>query len=249
MTSHVISGFSKLSRSEKLTWLEEQAGLSLETIRLLNSHLHPDPELQALYADISENNISNFYLPLGLAPNFLINGALMTVPMVIEESSVVAAASNAAKFWAMHGGFRAEVVDTLKNGQVHFTWTGGEMQLQGIFQRHKEVLRRSVTSITERMEQRGGGIADLEIRPSGPATSRILPAFCNIPHFRCHGGQFYQFSAGSNGRQAGFNHPEGSTGLRTENNHVHPFELYARMPGDLLCGRHRMPSLIRWILP
>ena len=108
MFSHVINGFSKLTRKEKLTWLQKQAGLSQTTMDLLNQHLHPDESLQGIYGDISENNISNFFLPLGLAPNFLINDNLITIPMVIEESSVVAAASHAAKFWAKHGGFHTE---------------------------------------------------------------------------------------------------------------------------------------------
>ncbi len=141
-TPHIISGFSKLTRTEKLVWLKEQSTLSDRAMELLNSHLHPDPGLQDIYGDISENTISNFFLPLGLAPNFLINGDLLTLPMVIEESSVVAAASHAAKFWAMHGGFHTEIKGLLKVGQVHFTWRGGKQQLQDAFEPLKERLMR-----------------------------------------------------------------------------------------------------------
>jgi len=78
MPTRVVSGFSKLSRSEKLTWLQKQTQLSRETLRKLDEHLHSDPKLQGIYEEISENTISNFYYPLGLAPNFLINDTLIT---------------------------------------------------------------------------------------------------------------------------------------------------------------------------
>ena len=55
-----------------------------------------------------ENTISNFYIPLGVAPNFLINKKLYSLPMAIEESSV--AASNSAKFWSTRGGFKTEII-------------------------------------------------------------------------------------------------------------------------------------------
>ncbi len=81
--SNIVSGFSKMSRTEKLNWLKAQSSLSEDALRVIATHLHPDPHIQEIYQDISENNISNFFLPLGLAPNFLINGELFTIPMVI----------------------------------------------------------------------------------------------------------------------------------------------------------------------
>jgi len=165
---HIINGFSKLSRSEKLDCLKKQTGLSLKTEEMLNSHLHRESELQEIYQDLSENTISNYYLPLGLAPNFLINGKLMILPMVIEESSVVAAASNAAKFWATHGGFHTRVLGNSKVGQVHFTWSGKDEDLYQIFNQNKEVLLQSLKSLTKKMEQRGGGIESMEISAASP---------------------------------------------------------------------------------
>lgn len=67
-----------------------------------------------LHDDFIENTISNFYLPFGIAPNFLINGNYYSVPMAIEESSVVAAASKSAKFWAARGGFKTTILGTEK---------------------------------------------------------------------------------------------------------------------------------------
>lgn len=165
MTSpHIISGFSKLSREEKIETLVRQGRLTEETRKKLDSHRHPDPQLQELYSEISENNVSNYFLPLGLAPNFLINGDLVTIPMVIEESSVVAAASHAAKFWALNGGFQCDVKDMLKVGQVHFTWTGSETALRKAFEDHRQQMLKAVDHLNVRMEKRGGGIVSMDIR-------------------------------------------------------------------------------------
>ncbi len=168
MRSQIISGFSKLTREEKILWLHKQTGLSGKMMETLESHLHPDRNLRELYGDISENTISSFHLPFGLAPNFLINDTLMVLPMVIEESSVVAAASHAAKFWAMNGGFRAEIEGTRKNGQVHFTWDGSEESLHQLYRSGKDQLLRSVDPLTRRMRERGGGLESMEIRAAGP---------------------------------------------------------------------------------
>ena len=59
--------------------------------------------------------MSNFYLPFAIAPNFLINNKQYTIPMVTEESSVIAAASKSAKFWLDKGGFKAKVIINYKN--------------------------------------------------------------------------------------------------------------------------------------
>ncbi|MDX2430992.1 MAG: hydroxymethylglutaryl-CoA reductase, degradative [Bacteroides sp.] len=186
----IVKGFSKLSRTEKLEWLKAQSALSLETMALFNSHLHSDPKLQDIYGDISENSISNFFLPMGLAPNFLINDELMTLPMVIEESSVVAAASHAAKFWAMNGGFHAEVKGLLKVGQVHFTWSGKKDQLLSAFISLKADLFASVSFLTARMEKRGGGIESMEIRESSEKLPGAYQLFVNFHTADAMGGNF-----------------------------------------------------------
>jgi len=167
----IINGFSRLNREQMLAWLTKQSNLSKQTLQTLDLHLHPDPELQDIYGDLSENTVSNFFLPLGLAPNFLINGTLMTLPMVTEESSVVAAASNAAKFWAMHGGFQTRVLGKSKVGQVHFTWSGKAEELQETFEQNKEKLLQSVKNLIQKMEARGGGIESMVLH----STSNQLP--------------------------------------------------------------------------
>lgn len=186
----IINGFSKFPRSEKLNWLKEQANLSLQTMEILDSHLHGDEAVQEIYGDLSENTISNHYLPLGLAPNFLINGDLMTLPMVIEESSVVAAASHSAKFWALHGGFHTNVLGTSKVGQVHFTWSGDPETLQAIFNQNMVLLLNSVTPMTRKMEKRGGGITSMEIHSAHPELPRHYHLFVRFKTADAMGANF-----------------------------------------------------------
>src|SRR5690606_21308329 len=101
------SGFSKLSKEEKIQWLSsEYFSDNSQAEKVLKPHCNSNESLQKLHDDFIENTISNFYLPYSVAPNFLINGEYYTVPMVIEESSVVAAASKAAKFWSERGGIK-----------------------------------------------------------------------------------------------------------------------------------------------
>ena len=93
-----ISGFSKLSKRGKIKWIVENFFKDPENVmHELMSYWHHNEEQQKLLDAFSENAISNFPLPYSVAPNFLINGRTYCVPMVTEESSVVAAASSAAK--------------------------------------------------------------------------------------------------------------------------------------------------------
>jgi hydroxymethylglutaryl-CoA reductase len=158
-----ISGFSKLTPAQKTDWLRDVYGLPAEQLETLNTHLHPDPRLQAHYNEFSENTISNFFIPYGLAPNFLINDRWYVIPMAIEESSVVAAASHAAKFWSAHGGFKASVTDPVKVGQVHFQWSGSVTFLTDLFDQNKEQMISAMDPFTESMRKRGGGIKNISL--------------------------------------------------------------------------------------
>lgn len=132
-------------------------------IRELSSYWHNDPEKQRLFEEFSENTVTNYFFPYGIAPNFRINGKDYLVPMVIEESSVVAAASSAAKFWAARGGFHSEVISTEKIGQVHFIWEGDIKKLRSHMPVLREILIKETEHITRNMRRRGGGILDIEL--------------------------------------------------------------------------------------
>jgi hydroxymethylglutaryl-CoA reductase len=159
----IINGFSKMSKEEKLKLISGFFDNPEKILRELKSYWHNDPKKQTLFDEFSENTLSNFYFPFGIAPNFLINGKNYMVPMVIEESSVIAAASSSAKFWAERGGFKAEVLSTQKIGQVHFLWKGDYKKLLAIFPEMKKELILGVKNITANMEARGGGVLDIEL--------------------------------------------------------------------------------------
>ncbi|WP_339917283.1 hydroxymethylglutaryl-CoA reductase, degradative [Yeosuana marina] len=163
--SESISGFSKLSKSKKIDWIVNTYFSNAdEAKRILEQYWHIDEKIQQLHDEFIENTISNYYLPLGVAPNFLINGKLYTIPMAIEESSVVAAASKSAKFWLDRGGFKTKVISTTKIGQVHFMYHGNKKTLESFFSYLKPLLFKDAKPITKNMEQRGGGILDIELR-------------------------------------------------------------------------------------
>ncbi len=157
-----VSGFSKLSKSDKIEWiLNTHFNGQNAAKKIVSQYWNTDEKLQKLHDEFIENTITNFYLPLGVAPNFLINKELYTIPMAIEESSVVAAASKAAKFWLDRGGFKAEVISTTKVGQVHFNYIGDTEKLRAFFNSVKPKLISTTDGITKNMKRRGGGIVDI----------------------------------------------------------------------------------------
>jgi len=160
----VIEGFSKLSKSEKIDWITKTHFKDPKLAKKrLEQYWNNNSELQKSHDEFIENTISNFYIPLGVAPNFLINKKLYSLPMAIEESSVVAAASNSAKFWSTRGGFKTEIIETVKVGQVHFLFYGDSNKLYDFFIDKKEELLRSTESLTKKMDRRGGGIQSIEL--------------------------------------------------------------------------------------
>ena len=160
-----IAGFSKLSKTEKIEWLLNTYFTNIEASRdLIKQYWNTNKKLQKLHDEFIENTITNYYLPLGIAPNFSINDSLYAIPMAIEESSVVAAASKSAKFWLERGGFKTNVISTVKIGQVHFIYNGDFDKLSSFFESVKPKLIESTKDITKNMERRGGGILDIELR-------------------------------------------------------------------------------------
>lgn len=160
----IVSGFSKLSKRGKLRWLAENFFKNPEEVaRELKSFWYGDPQKQKIFDQFSENTISNYYMPYGVVPNMMINEEVYCVPMVIEESSVVAAASSAAKFWLNRGGFKSEVIATKKIGQVHFEWHGSSKKLEELMPKLRKAIRAETAHITCNMNKRGGGILDINL--------------------------------------------------------------------------------------
>ncbi|MDY0102457.1 MAG: hydroxymethylglutaryl-CoA reductase [Lentimicrobium sp.] len=159
----LISGFSRLSKQQKLELISSYTANPEESFAILKSFWHSSPEVQKILDEFSENTVSNYFFPYGVAPNVVINNRTYMAPMVIEESSVIAAASNGAKFWSTRGGFHSEVLSVTKIGQVHFIWDGDFIQLQKNFGQLKQLLLERTAGITANMSKRGGGVLDMEL--------------------------------------------------------------------------------------
>ncbi len=156
-----IPGFYKLPLNERLKLVREFAGLSDEEVRLLRK----EGALKLEQADrMIENVIGTVGLPLGIATNFLINGKDHLIPMAIEEPSVVAAASNAAKMARKKGGFKTGSSEPLMIGQVQI------VEVKNTTKAKADILARKAEIIGLANEQDpvlvklGGGVKDLEVR-------------------------------------------------------------------------------------
>ena len=185
-----IEGFSKKTKEEKIAAI---AGFFKDTekaIDVFHSFNHPDEGIQQMINEFSENTISNFHLPYSIAPNFLINGKTYAVPMVIEESSVVAAASKSAKFWYRFGGFHTEIVGTEKVGQVHFIWNDDINKLKIRFDELKQILIESTNEITANMRKRGGGIKDIVLKDLSDKEPNVMQLFATFDTVDSMGANF-----------------------------------------------------------
>ena len=159
-----IIGFSKLSRDEKISWVSKNfLDNSDEFKSILNKYLNDDKDIQSIHNSLSENVISNFHLPYSISPNFLINHKNYCIPLVTEESSVVAALSNSSKFWYDRGGFRSKVISKIKTGQVHFKYNGNPENLKKFIKDNEHRLIESTNSISQRMKKRGGGVSKIKL--------------------------------------------------------------------------------------
>ena len=157
-----IEGFSKISKEEKIKWIEKNYFNNVSN-PILKNYWNNNDSLQKIHDEFTENTLSNFYLPLGVAPNFLIDNNDYTIPMVIEESSVIAAACKAAKFWRNKGGFKTSILNFKKTGQVHFIFKGDKQKLNIFFKNNKLKFYEDCKEISSNMKKRGGGILNIEL--------------------------------------------------------------------------------------
>jgi len=160
----ILNGFSKLSISEKIEVLNKFVPLDNQQTGVLTTFHDYLKDIDNVIVNLSENYVSNYVMPFSIAPNFRVNNKWYFVPMVTEESSVVAAAAYAAKFWSKNSGFITEIAGTKKAGQIYFTCDGGFKKLQFFFPRVKEKLLLSVKQLTANMERRGGGISGITLK-------------------------------------------------------------------------------------
>jgi hydroxymethylglutaryl-CoA reductase len=170
-----LPDFRKLSVEDRLELLGQMLELTPDELARFEASGGLPMEVASR---LIENVVGTFSLPLGLGLNLLVNGREYLVPMAVEEPSVVAASSFAAKLVREAGGFRAEADESLMIGQVQVTGYGDpERATAALLAAREEILARA-NSLHPAMVQRGGGARDIEVRvlpaPEGPEGEPLL---------------------------------------------------------------------------
>ncbi|MFX1572373.1 MAG: hydroxymethylglutaryl-CoA reductase, degradative [Promethearchaeota archaeon] len=156
-----ISGFYKLSIDERLKLLSELINLSQDEIEILKTlGYFTSTQIDTLI----ENVVGSYQLPFGLAFNFRINNRDYIIPMVIEEPSVVAAASNAAKMAREHGGFHSEEVKSVMISQIQITQIQDIEYVRQQILNNKDQILKIANEQDPLLNKLGGGALDLELR-------------------------------------------------------------------------------------
>ena len=166
-----ISGFHRLSREERIRAVAEFAGLTPGDVEMLRAGSGLTPEAADL---MSENVIGLMQLPLGVATNFLVNGKDYLVPMAIEEPSVIAAASNAARIARLRGGFRASADRSVTVGQIQVTGVSDPFAALQRVREHGEDLLKIANGTNPTLLKVGGGALELTGRVIDTERGRML---------------------------------------------------------------------------
>lgn len=155
-----IPGFSRLTGEDRVRELVARGALEDEQ----RCHFLASGNLSVEQADqFIENCVGCFSLPLGIATNFVIDGQEVLVPMAVEESSVVAAASHGAKLCRSMGGFLTEATLTIATCQIQI-FTEGDFDLEQAFQSQEGRIMDAASSIHPRLQARGGGVVGMDLR-------------------------------------------------------------------------------------
>ncbi|HUJ77590.1 MAG TPA: hydroxymethylglutaryl-CoA reductase, degradative [Thermoplasmata archaeon] len=156
-----ISGFYRLSVEERRRVVQEWGGLSDAEARAYDFPPGIDP---GILTRMIENVVGAFPLPLGVATHFRINGRDYLVPMAIEEPSVVAAASNAAKVARLKGGFAAQTTAPIMIGQIQVVGVPDPIAARGRVLAERERLLAAANAKDPMLVKFGGGAREIEVR-------------------------------------------------------------------------------------
>jgi len=156
-----LAGFYRLSVGERIRALASQGFIDEQAARLL---IDGNPLLQIATADrMIENVVGVFGLPFGIAPNFLVNEKNYVVPMVVEEPSIVAGVSGAAKLFRQGGGFAVTSTEPVLIGQIQITNVKDADNVVALLQAAKTDLMDRANSLQPNLLARGGGVRDIEL--------------------------------------------------------------------------------------
>jgi len=166
-----ISGFYKLSIEERQKILSTLFDLTKDEIKLLrNFGYFTQTQLDTLI----ENVVGSYQLPMGIACNFKVNHKDYFIPMVIEEPSVVAAASNGAKFARKHGGFHSGKIKSVMISQIQITQLKDINTAKEKLIEHKEKILNLANDQDPILKELGGGAFDFEFRELDTKKGKML---------------------------------------------------------------------------
>lgn len=158
----LFSGFSKLSRNERFERLVEMNALTKEDVKFLKAGSPLEFDLAEKFI---ENVIGYFQLPLGVATNFVVDEVPRVIPMAVEETSIIAAASKTAKWIREHGEITTKLLGKEIIGQIQFAQIKDPKTFKEVIDAHKkEWVEESNKEVAFGLVRRGGGVTQLKTR-------------------------------------------------------------------------------------
>ncbi|MCC7440037.1 MAG: hydroxymethylglutaryl-CoA reductase, degradative [Bdellovibrionales bacterium] len=157
----LMSGFHKLTREERLERLQRASGLSAGEIDILSGRAPADP---AVAEHLIENAVGYFPMPLGVATHFRVDGRDLLIPMAVEETSIIAAASATAKWIRASGSITTWMRGRIIIGQVQLPSVKDVARARRILDEHRDALMALANACVPGLVDRGGGVRDLSVR-------------------------------------------------------------------------------------
>jgi hydroxymethylglutaryl-CoA reductase len=177
---HLTEGFHRLSRAERLKRVKDLCSLSDEDLNVLSGKT-PMPEDMAEH--LIENVVGYFAIPMGVATNFTIDGRDLLIPMAVEETSIIAAASATAKWIRREGSIRTYSKGSLIIGQVQLPHVKNITHARRVLHEKRGLLMGLANACVPGLVARGGGVRDIAIRevdrPSADGTMLVLHILCD----------------------------------------------------------------------
>ncbi len=178
--AELFQGFSKLEREERLNRLVEMGALTPEDVDFLCKKNAIEPELAEKFI---ENVIGYFHMPLGVATNFRINDRDYVIPMAVEETSIIAAASKTARWIRKSGFIKTSSKGQLLIGQIQLAKIKKPANFRKKFEQHRqELIQKANENVAHGLVNRGGGVMDIhlrEIKRPDKSTMAVLHVLTN----------------------------------------------------------------------
>lgn len=179
-TKNLMEGFHRITREERLKRVQEICDLTEGELETLSGERALDP---GVAEHLIENVVGYFSLPLGLATHFNIDGRDVLIPMAVEESSIIAAASANAKWVRREGSITTYTKGNLIIGQIQLPSVTNVPRARKILHAHRDELMAIADSVIPGLVARGGGVRDLAIReirhPDARGTMLVIHVLCD----------------------------------------------------------------------